>query len=125
MSTSPVAPVASHPPVAPGPAMLLRIYTDEDACFGDEPLAAVIVKRARTAQLAGATVLRGSLGYGHSSRLHTHRAFGLDDNLPLVIEIVDAEAPLRAFVDTLVDLHDIGLMTLERVEVVRYGDPTS
>ncbi|MDP1616576.1 DUF190 domain-containing protein [Phenylobacterium sp.] len=110
--------------LAPSSAMLLRIYTDEDALFGDQPLTTLIVKRARAAQLAGATVLRGSLGYGHSSRLHTHRPFGLDDNLPVVIEIVDAEAPLRAFVDTLDDLHDIGLITFEKVEVVRYGNQT-
>ena len=110
---------------APSSAVLLRIYTDEDALFGDQALTAVIVRRAREAQLAGATVLRGSLGYGHTSRLHAHRPFGLDDNLPVVIEIVDAEAPLRAFVETLGEFHDIGLITFEKVEVVRYGNPTS
>ena len=69
----------------------------------------------------GATVLRGSLGYGQSARLHAHRPFGLDDNLPVVIEIVDAETPLRAFVETLSEFHDIGLITFEKVEVVRFG----
>ena len=111
--------------VAPGSAVLLRIYTDEDALYGAEALAAVIVKRAREAQLAGATVLRGSLGYGHSSRLHAHRPFRLDDNMPVVIDIVDDEAPLRAFVVTLGEFHDIGLITFEKVEVVRYGNQTS
>ncbi|MCK5911826.1 MAG: DUF190 domain-containing protein [Caulobacter sp.] len=106
---------------APSSAVLARIYTDEDALYGDEALTAVIVRRAREAQLAGATVLRGSLGYGQSARLHAHRPFGLDDNLPVVIEIVDAETPLRAFVETLSEFLDIGLITFEKVEVVRFG----
>ena len=109
---------------APSTAVLARIYTDEDALYGDEALAAVIVKRAREAQLAGATVLRGSLGYGHSSRLHVHRPFALNDNMPVVIEIVDEETAVRAFIDTLGGFHDIGLITFEKVEVVRYGSRT-
>lgn len=109
---------------APSSALLARIYTDEDALHGAEALTTVIVKRARQAQLAGATVLRATLGYGHSSRLHTHRPLGLDNNLPVVIEIVDDEGPLRAFIQTLGDLHDVGLITFEKVEVVRYGSAT-
>lgn len=109
---------------APSSALLARIYTDENALHGDEALSTVIVKRARQAQLAGATVLRANLGFGHSSRLHTHRPLGLDSNLPVVIEIVDDETPLRAFIQTLSDLHDIGLITFEKVEVVRYGPAT-
>ena len=108
-----------------GPALLARIYTDEDALRGDETVTAVIVNRARAAHLAGATVLRGNLGYGHSSRMHAHRPFALDSNLPVVIAIVDEEGPLRAFVETLGDLHDIGLITFEKVEVVRYGAQTT
>lgn len=81
----------------------------------------MIVRRALEAQLAGATVLRGSLGYGHSARLHAHRTLSLDDNMPVVIEIVDAEAPLRSFIETLREFRDIGLITFEKVEVVRYG----
>jgi len=106
-------------------ALLARIYTDEDALWGDEPLFTVIVRRALEAQLAGATVLRGSLGYGHSARLHAHRPLSLDDNMPVVVEIVDAEAPLRAFVETLGEFHEIGLVTFERVEIARFGNQSA
>lgn len=104
-----------------GAAVLLRIYTDENALSGDQSLVEIVVARARKARLAGVTVLRASKGFGQSSHLHQHRPFGFDDNLPVVIEIVDDEAPLRAFVATLSDEREIGLVTLEKVEVLRYG----
>ena len=104
-----------------GAAALLRVYTDEDALVGDRSLAETLVLRARSAGLAGATVLRGRSGFGAASRLHAHRAIDLRDNLPVVVEIVDQELALRAFASSLVDLEDIGLVTLERVEVLRYG----
>lgn len=106
---------------APGPAVLLRIYTDENAVVGDRSLIDILVKRARDARLAGATVLRGRKGFGESARLHAVRPFEFNDNLPVVIEIVDEEARLRAFIETLADLKDIGLVTFEKVEVLRYG----
>ncbi len=105
----------------PGQAVLLRIYTDESALIGDQSLLDTIVKRARLARLAGATVLRGRKGFGESARIHEHRPFDLNDNLPVVIEIVDEEERLRTFLATLDDLTDIGLVTLEKVEVLRYG----
>lgn len=105
----------------PGHAVLLRIYTDENALLGDRSLIDVIVRRAQEAHLAGATVLRGLKGFGESMRMHQHRTFSLNENLPVVIEIVDEESNLRAFVDALVDLTDIGLVTFEKVEVLRYG----
>lgn len=105
----------------PGQAVLLRIYTDEDALVGDRRLIDVLLQRARDARLAGATVLRGSKGFGQSARVHEHRPFDLKDNLPVVIEIVDEDAKLRAFVTQTTDLRDIGLVTFEKVEVVRYG----
>ena len=100
-------------------AALLRIYTDETAQVGDRPLFELLVQRAREARLAGATVLRGRLGYGHSLLLHAHRSFDFEEDLPLVVEIVDDEAALRRFAATLGDLHKIGLVTLERVEVLQ------
>lgn len=109
----------------PTKAMLLRIYTDEDALGGDRSLVEVIVRRARDASLAGATVLRGRMGFGESARLHAHRFLDVRENLPVIIEIVDAEARLRPFISTLDDLGDIGLVTLERVEMLRYGGPHS
>lgn len=107
----------------PGQAVLLRMYTDEQALFGDQSLIDVIIRRARDARLAGATVLRGRKGFGQSVHLHQHRDLGLDDNLPVVIEIVDEESRLGSFVDALGDLRDIGLVTFEKVMVLRYGRP--
>lgn len=70
-------------------------------------------------------MLRGRLGFGQASHLHAHRPFSLDDNLPVVIELVDLEPALRAFVGELDGFGGIGLITFEKVEVVRYGRPGS
>jgi len=110
---------------APTEAVLLRIYSDDEAIVGDRALIDVLVERARAAHLAGATVLRGRTGFGQSSRLHGSKPFSLRDNLPVVLEIVDEQAPLEDFVGTLDDLNDIGLITFEKVQVVRYGHPQS
>ena len=96
---------------------LLRIYTDEAAYFGERKLFEVIARRAREARLAGATVLRALLGFGHTPHLHVHHM--LDDDQSIVIEVVDAEEKLRAFAASLADMGDIGLITLEKVEVLR------
>ncbi len=106
---------------ASGSAVLLRIYTDENALIGDRSLVEDIVRHAREARLAGATVLRAIQGFGESAHLHQRRAFSLNDNLPVVIEIVDEETRLREFVASLGDVHEVGLVTLEKVEVIRYG----
>jgi PII-like signaling protein len=106
---------------APQPAMLLRIYTEEGRQADHRPLYEDIVLKARARGLAGATVLRGPMGFGHSQRLHTAKILDLSANLPLVIEIVDAEDKIRAFLSELEGIGNIGLVTLERVEVVRYG----
>jgi PII-like signaling protein len=107
---------------APQSATLLRIYTDERARDGDKPLYEAIVLRARKLGLAGATVLRGPMGYGQSHVIHTAKILDLSANLPLVIEIVDADEKVRALLNDLDDMRDIGLVTTEKVEVVRYGD---
>ena len=106
---------------ASGSAVLLRIYTDEQALIGDRSLVEDIVRRAREVPLAGATVLRAILGFGESARVHQRRPFSLNDNLPVVIEFVDEEPRLRAFIASLGDLHEVGLVTLEKVEVLCYG----
>lgn len=95
---------------------LLRIYTDEAAYFGDQRVYHVVAVRAREAGLAGATVLQALLGFGHTPHLHTRHL--LDDDQSVVIEIVDEEQKLRAFAAALSDLPDIGLITLEAVEVL-------
>jgi hypothetical protein len=79
------------------------------------------VLKARGAGLAGATVLRGPMGFGQSARIHNANILDLSANLPLVIEIVDAEPKLRTFAASLAGMKDIGLVTLEKVEVLLYG----
>ncbi|HEX4181368.1 MAG TPA: DUF190 domain-containing protein [Caulobacteraceae bacterium] len=106
---------------APQSAVLLRIYTEEGKKNGDRPLHEAIVLRARERGLAGATVLRGPMGFGRSAVIRTAKILDLSANLPLVIEIVDAEDRIHAFLGELNAMPDIGLVTLEKVEVVRYG----
>ena len=101
-------------------ALLLRIFIGEDDRFDGRPLYEAIVLEARRRHLAGATVLRGPMGFGRSSRLHTARILRLSEDLPVVIEIVDAEAKIREFVGVIAGMVRGGLITLERVEVVRY-----
>ena len=105
-----------------GSVAMMRIYTDERAKSDDGPLYAAIVERARQARLAGATVLRGAIGFGENGHVQRASILDLSGNLPLVIEIVDEEAKLRAFLPTLEGMTDIGLVTLEKVEVLHYGD---
>lgn len=105
----------------PEQALLLRIFIGEDDRDGDRPLYEAIVLKAREQHLAGATVLRGAMGFGHSSRLHTTRILRLSQDLPLVIEIVDAEEKIRAFLGVLDGMMGSALVTLERVEVLQYG----
>jgi hypothetical protein len=105
----------------PQAAALLRIYTEESRRDGSRPLYESLVLKAREAGLAGATVLRGPMGFGQSAHIHTANILDLSANLPLVIEIVDAEAKLRAFAASMAGLKDIGLVTLERVEVLHTG----
>ena len=104
-----------------GKAAIMRIYTDERAKSDDGPLYTAIVKQARDGQIAGATVLRGAVGYGESRNVQRASILDLSGNLPLVIELVDEEAKLRAFLTTLEGMRDIGLVTLEPLEVLHYG----
>lgn len=97
-------------------AKLLRIYTDEAAYFGDLKVFEVIASRAREAKLVGATILEALLGFGVST--HVHRPNILQSDRALVIEIIDRESSLRSFVTQLDDIPDIGLITLEAVEVL-------
>lgn len=102
-------------------ALLLRIFLGEDDRHGHRPLYEAIVLAARSHGLAGATVLRGPMGFGHSSRLHTAKILRLSDDLPLVIEIVDGAPKIEAFLPVLDSLMGSGLVTLEKVEIIRYG----
>jgi len=109
----------------PEKASLLRIFIGEDDKADGRPLYEAIVLKAREAHLAGATVLRGPLGFGRSSVLHTAKILRLSQDLPMVIEIVDTEAKIEAFLITLTELTASCLITLEKVTVVRYGEDDS
>jgi PII-like signaling protein len=106
----------------PRDAVLLRIFFGEDEKFGRQPLYEAIVLKAREMQLAGATVLRGPMGFGHSSRIHTAKILRLSEDLPIVVEIVDSEDKIKAFVTELDSMIGSGLVTLEKVQVLRYGN---
>ncbi len=97
---------------------LMRIYTDEAAMHGDKTVITTIVSRARSYGLRGGTVLKGILGFSASSIVHEHHAFGIGDNPPVVIEIIDARARLEDFYVQLDDLRGIGLVSLEQVDVL-------
>ena len=101
------------------PMKLLRIYTDEAAYFGDRKVFEVIALRAREAKLAGATVLMALIGFGRKAHVHTRHL--LEDDQSVVVEIVDEETKLRAFVGGLSDLPHVGLVTLEQVEILEIG----
>ena len=100
--------------------MLLRIFIGETDRWQHHPLYEAIVLKARELHLAGATVLRGPMGYGKSSRLHTAKILRLSMDLPLVIEIVDTEEKIQAFLPVLDEMMKGGLVTLERVRVIDY-----
>jgi len=105
----------------PRDAMLLRIFFGEDDKYQGRPLYEAIVLAARSAKLAGATVLRGPMGFGRSSRLHTTKILRLSQDLPLIIEVVDTEEAIKAFLPTLDSMMGSGLVTLEKVQVLQYG----
>jgi len=106
---------------APQAAVLLRIYTEEGKMNHHRPLYEDIVMKAREAGLAGATVLRGPMGYGLHGKVHSAKILDLSAKLPLVIEIVDAEEKIRGFLAVLESMAGLGLVTLEKVEVLHYG----
>ena len=108
----------------PTDAVLARIFLGErDRGPGGHPLYEAVVLKAREMHLAGATVLRGPMGFGRNSRLHTAKILRLSDDLPMVVEIVDAEEKVRAFLEAIEPMMGSGLVTLERVQVIRYGAP--
>ena len=107
----------------PRNAMLLRVFIGEADRYRGRPLYEAIVLKAREHHLAGATVLRGPMGFGASSRLHTAKILRLSEDLPLVIEIVDREDAIEKFLPVLDVMMESGsgLVTLEKVQVLVYG----
>ena len=104
----------------PQEGYLLRIFVGESDRFGHRPLYEEIVLKAREAGLAGATVLRGVMGFGRNSILHTAKILRLSEDLPMVIEIVDSLEKVQAFMPQLDEMIKDGLVTLEEVKVVHY-----
>jgi uncharacterized protein len=109
----------------PKEAELLRIFIGESDKHHGRPLSEVIVEEARRHGLAGATVLRGTPGFGANSRIHTARILRLSEDLPMVIEIVDQPDRIAAFLPHLDAMITEGLVTLEKVRVIAYRHNTS
>jgi PII-like signaling protein len=109
----------------PRDAVLLRIFVGENDRLGHRPLYEAIVMRAREEHLAGATALRGPLGFGHSSRIHTTKLLEMSNDLSYVVEIVDKDEKIQAFLPQLdkmmIESAGSGLVTLEHVQVLQYG----
>ena len=103
-------------------AVLARIYVSEDRKHGDKPLYEAIVLKAREQHLAGATVVHGTMGFGHSSRLHTARVI-MSEDLPVIVEIVDTEEKIAAFLKLLDGVPGIGVITLDKVTAVGLNRP--
>ncbi|MDP2624026.1 MAG: DUF190 domain-containing protein [Actinomycetota bacterium] len=103
-----------------GEGKLLRIFVGESDRWDGRPLYEAIVHQARAMGLAGATVLRGIEGFGASSVVHTSRILRLSEDLPMVIEIVDSADKIDAFLEATESMVEEGLVTLERVEILKY-----
>ena len=106
----------------PRDAVLLRIFIGESERSDHKPLYEAIVLKARELQLGGATVLRGPMGFGKSSHLHSAKILRLSEDLPMVIEIVDSQAKIDSFLPVLDRMMGSGLITVEKVQVLQYGD---
>ena len=106
----------------PVDSLLLRIFIGESDRYEHRPLYAAIVLKAREMTLAGATVLRSPMGFGACSHLHTTKILRLSEDLPMIIEIVDAEDKIKAFLPVLDPMMGGGLVTLEKVRVIHYRD---
>lgn len=108
-----------------GSGKLLRIFVGESDRWGHQPLYTAIVEVARKLGLSGATVFKGIEGYGGHSVVHAARVFDLSSDLPVLIEIVDAEQQIRSFLPQLDEMVKEGIVTLETVEIIAYrsGSP--
>ena len=104
----------------PHDAVLLRVFIGESDHWQHQPLYEAIVLKAREMHLAGATVLRGPMGFGKSSRLHTAKILRLSMDLPMVMEIVDSEEKIQAFLPMLDGMMGGGMVTMEKVKCLHY-----
>ena len=104
----------------PHDSMLLRIFLGDLHKWHSQPLYEAIVMRARAMHLAGATVFRGPIGFGKSSRIHKTSLLRISEDVPVVVEIVDSEEKINAFLPILDEMLDSGLVTLEKVKTLHY-----
>jgi len=104
----------------PQDGYLLRVFLGENDKWHGRPLYEAIVMKARELHLAGATVLRGPMGFGAGSRLHTAKILRLSEDLPMIIEIVDSKEKIEELLPHIDEMVEDGLVTLERVEVIKY-----
>jgi PII-like signaling protein len=104
----------------PSDAFLLRVFIGESDKKDGKPLYEFIVRKARERGMAGATALRGFLGFGANSRIHTSKVLRISEDLPIVVEIVDSQDKIEAFLPELDQMIGEGLVTLEKVRVIVY-----
>jgi len=104
----------------PEDGWLLRVFIGESDRWEGRPLYEALVHKARELHLAGATVLRGPMGFGAHSRLHTTKILRLSDDLPMVVEIVDSREKIDELLPHIDQMVEEGLVTLERVRVIKY-----
>jgi PII-like signaling protein len=109
-----------HAMKIPEDGCLLRIFIGESDHWHGKPAHEAIVHKAKEAGLAGATVLRGVIGFGAHSRLHTYKILRLSEDLPIVIEIVDAQEKIDAFLPQIDEIVEEGMITMETVKVIKY-----
>ena len=102
-------------------AKRLRIYIGETDHYKGRSLYQVLVEKAKQLDLAGATVFRGVMGYGANSRIHTAKLIDLSSDLPLMVEIIDSEEYINKFVPYLDEIVQEGMVTIDDVEVIKYG----
>ncbi len=102
--------------------VLLRIFIGEQDSYGGRPLHQQIVKKAKELDMAGATVIRGVMGFGARSRLHTSKLLRLSQDMPLIIEIVDSAAYIKKLLPYLDEMMTEGLVTIEKMQVIKYGN---
>lgn len=107
-----------------GQAILLRVFIGESDRLDHKPVYELIVLNARLQGIAGATVLRGMLGYGASSVIHSAKLIDISENLPVIVEIVDEEAKINSFIPVINDIFERsgkgGLVTMEKISVIYY-----
>lgn len=106
---------------APCKGTLLRVFIGDSDRFGGKPLHEAIVLKAREHGLAGATVLKAAMGFGKNSVLHSAKLLTLSTNMPIVVEIVDEEERIKGFLPELGKMGKLGLVTMEKVDVLSYG----